>query len=154
MVVTKNSYYCLLFIFSLFAQIVYGEETDTIYKYENSDGVTEFTDTVKPDHEPDDQIQFDKMTDKEKAQSQATLDQIIKQDRALDMQVEAEKALEDAQKTLNQKERELKKELAELKEQLKNKMEENESNSSSYNNNYGQGIPAGPIGHGPIPGPR
>ena len=81
----------LLVMSSLFVQAIYADETETIYKYDNSNGVPEFTDTLKPGEKPDAQREVDVMTSEQEAASKAKLDQIVADDKELDVRMSEQK---------------------------------------------------------------
>lgn len=87
----------LLFILSwqfLIAAQLQAEEVQKVYEYQNSQGVTEFTDTIKADKEPVKQLQIEKRSAAEEAQSQEKLEQIREKDRELDKQIDSRRQKE------------------------------------------------------------
>ena len=65
-----------------------------VYKYQNKEGVTEFTDQVKGDKKPENHIQIPKRTVEQEAQSKEKLDDIMKKDKELDKKLANERKLE------------------------------------------------------------
>lgn len=84
-------------------QILQAEDVQKVYEYQNSQGVTEFTDTVKSNKEPVKELEIQKMTEEEKAQGKAKLEDIMEKDKALDKRVEAQRQLENERVRTQQK---------------------------------------------------
>jgi len=97
-----------------------------VYEYKSNEGVTEFTDQVKPDVKPVNQMQIKKMTPEEEAESKAKLDSIREKDKELDQRVKLQQQLENERRIRQQKEQEL--------ERLKNTQSDDSKNSNSNNN--------------------
>ena len=76
-----------------------------VYEYQNSEGVTEFTDEVKADKVPEKQFQIKKMTPEEEAQSKQKLKQIMEKDKELDKRLARERQLENERKLRTQEQR-------------------------------------------------
>ena len=92
-----NKFRALLFILSwlflLMTQLP-AEEVQKVYEYQNSQGVTEFTDTIKADKEPVQQLKIEKRSAAEEAQSQEKLQQIREKDRELDKKINSRRQME------------------------------------------------------------
>ena len=76
-----------------------------VYEYQNSEGVTEFTDEVKADKVPEKQFQIKKMTPEEEAQGKQKLEQIMEKDKELDKRLARERQLENERKLRSQEQR-------------------------------------------------
>ena len=89
----KTSYLQTIIALSLIGQIsvLYAEDVEHIYQYENSEGVTEFTDVIKEDQVPVEQIKIQKMTEQEKVQATERLNQIEQENNELNQRLEAQK---------------------------------------------------------------
>lgn len=70
------------------------EAAQDVYQYQNTEGVTEFTDAVKANQEPEKHFQIKKITPEEEAQSKQKLEQIREKDKALDKRLAGERQLE------------------------------------------------------------
>ena len=76
-----------------------------VYEYQNSEGVTEFTDEVKADKVPEKQFQIKKMTPEEEALSKQKLEQVREKDKELDKRLARERQLENERKLRSQEQR-------------------------------------------------
>lgn len=103
------------------------EAVQNVYQYQNSEGVTEFTDAVKANQEPEKQFQIKKMTAEEEAQSQQKLEQIMEKDKALDKRLTRERRLENERRLRYQE------------QQAAQRKERNSEDDSDDNNFYGGG---------------
>ncbi|RKZ86940.1 MAG: hypothetical protein DRQ39_05060 [Gammaproteobacteria bacterium] len=99
----KRSYFQILITFCLSCQtvVLYAEDVENIYQYKNSEGVTEFTDTVKENQQPVNEIKIPKMSEQEKVQATEKLKQVEQENNELNQRLEAQKE----QDLQNQKDR-------------------------------------------------
>ncbi|MDX2504491.1 MAG: hypothetical protein QNL62_08450 [Gammaproteobacteria bacterium] len=127
--------YILLAVFSQAFAIedLPAQEVQNIYEYQNSQGVTEFTDTIKTDKAVVNQLQIKKKTPEEEAQSKAKLEQLMEKDKELDKRLSLERQLEDERHLRRQNDREL--------EKMK---KEQSANSKDNNSNNGDTLWIGP----------
>jgi TolA-binding protein len=102
-ILNKHGYPQILIALSLIGQlsVLNAEDAEHIYQYENSEGVTEFTDSVKEDEVPVNQIKIQKMTEQEKIQATEKLKQVEQENKELNQRLEAQKE----QDLQNQKDR-------------------------------------------------
>ena len=103
------------------------EAVQNIYQYQNSEGVTEFTDEVKVNQKPEEQFQIKKMTPEEEAISKQKLEQIRENNKALDKRLARERQLENERKRQYQE------------QQAAQRKEANLEDDSDDNNFYGGG---------------
>lgn len=94
-----NGYVLLIFVVILFSYTGAVAESPTdntqkIYKYQDDQGIPEFTDTIKTDKEPVKKLQIEKMSEEEKARSEAKLEQIREKDQQLDERVRLQRQRE------------------------------------------------------------
>lgn len=121
------------------------DEVQKVYEYQNSQGVTEFTDTVKTNQEPVKELQIEKTTPEEEARSKAKLEQIIEKDKELDERVKLQRQLENERIKTQQK---------------STKPKDNNSADDSDHNEYWRRVPYGvrpphkPVRPKPLPKPR
>jgi len=127
-IVNKHGYLQILLALSLSSQavVLYADDVDNIYQYKNSEGVTEFTDTVKEDKAPVNQIKIPKMTEQEKAQATKKLEQVEQENKELDQQLEAQRQLD--------KERNIQRQKVQA-EKKKNEQQSDETQEIKYYNN-------------------
>lgn len=89
----KRSYLQILIALCLSSQtvVLYAEDVENVYQYKNSEGVTEFTDTVKEDQQPVNEIKIPKMSEQEKVQATEKLKQVEQENNELNQRLEAQK---------------------------------------------------------------
>ena len=124
---------------------VQAEDVQQVYEYKNSQGVTEFTDAIKSDKEPVKELQIKKMTEEEKVQGKAKLEEIMEKDKALDARVEAQRQAENERVKTESK---------------STKQKQNKSDTDSNSDVYLRRVPYGvrpphkPVRPRPRPTPR
>jgi len=101
----KRSYLQILIALCLSSQtvVLYAEDVENVYQYKNSEGVTEFTDTVKEDQQPVNEIKIPKMSEQEKVQATEKLQKIEQQNEELDKRLDAERQADREQQLQRQK---------------------------------------------------
>jgi len=120
------------------------ENVQKVYEYQNTQGVTEFTDTVKANKEPVKELQIEKTTPEEEARSKAKLEQIIEKDKELDERVKLQRQLENERVKAQQK-----------STKQKDKQHSDDSDRDEYWRRvpYGVRPPHRPVRPKPIPRP-
>jgi len=74
--------------------VLYADEADKVYEYKNNNGVTEFTDQVKPDEQAVKEIKVQPMSEEQKHEATEKLNKIEKDSAILDKQLEADRRIE------------------------------------------------------------
>jgi len=140
----KNLLFNLIILFLVYCPITAFAVQD-VYEYENKQGVTEFTDRIKPDQNPASHIQIEKRTAEQEAQGQAKLDAIVKKDQEFDKQIAEQKQIEIENR---QRRQELNNQRAE--QQAADNKDDYDDNRYGYYDRYYRPIPGRPI-HRPKP---
>ena len=83
------------------------QEIQDVYQYKTDEGVTEFTDQVKPEKELINHSQIRKMTSEEEQLRQEKLDEIIEKDKQADRQRALQNQLEQERRLRQQREKEI-----------------------------------------------
>lgn len=122
-------YFFTCILLSVFCQAIANEQVSSetvqnVYEYQNAQGVTEFTDTIKTDKAVVNQLQIKKQTPEEEAQSKAKLEQLMEKDKELDKRLNLQRQLENERHLRHQNERELEK----LKKEQSADSKDNNSN--------------------------